>query len=140
MFQRIGSTRFFSWILLIFLAFMGSGHGGFQRTLDTPDIKRLRYWNFLDFSGRTGYIISTSSWRQCNQIVHLNLDITSPPFTASAEGPASLTILPAIAKEMVRWMGKGHGNDDWTIIDRQRIRLLLPRTQSLRRRGGSCNE
>jgi 3-hydroxyisobutyrate dehydrogenase len=30
--------------------------------------------------------------------------------------PASLNIIPAIAKEMDRWIEKGHGNDDWMII------------------------
>ncbi len=32
-----------------------------------------------------------------------------------------LTILPSIAKEMDRWIEKGHGNDDWTIIAKDNI-------------------
>ena len=34
---------------------------------------------------------------------------------------AHLTIIPAIAGEMDRWIGKGHGNDDWTIIAKDSI-------------------
>jgi 3-hydroxyisobutyrate dehydrogenase len=32
-----------------------------------------------------------------------------------------LTIIPAIAREMDRWIEKGHGNDDWTIIAKENI-------------------
>jgi 3-hydroxyisobutyrate dehydrogenase len=32
------------------------------------------------------------------------------------QAPATLNIIPAIAKEMDRWIEKGHGNDDWMII------------------------
>ncbi|HXB45523.1 MAG TPA: NAD(P)-dependent oxidoreductase [Puia sp.] len=35
---------------------------------------------------------------------------------AAEQGRCSLTIIPAIAKEMDRWIEKGHGNDDWTVI------------------------
>jgi 3-hydroxyisobutyrate dehydrogenase len=38
----------------------------------------------------------------------------------AAEGP-SLTIIPAIAKEMDRWIENGHGNDDWTIIAKDNV-------------------
>ena len=34
---------------------------------------------------------------------------------------AQLTIIPAIAGEMDRWIAKGHGNDDWTIIAKDNI-------------------
>jgi 3-hydroxyisobutyrate dehydrogenase len=33
----------------------------------------------------------------------------------------SLTVIPAIAKEMDRWIEKGHGNDDWTIIAKDNV-------------------
>jgi 3-hydroxyisobutyrate dehydrogenase len=33
----------------------------------------------------------------------------------------SLTILPVIAKEMDRWIEKGHGKDDWTVIAKENI-------------------
>jgi len=35
---------------------------------------------------------------------------------AAADGNISLTIIPAIAGLMDKWIEKGHGNDDWTII------------------------
>jgi 3-hydroxyisobutyrate dehydrogenase len=35
---------------------------------------------------------------------------------AAEPGRSPLTIIPAIAKEMDRWIEKGHGNDDWTVI------------------------
>jgi 3-hydroxyisobutyrate dehydrogenase len=31
------------------------------------------------------------------------------------------TIIPAIAKEMDRWIDKGHGSDDWTIIAKDNV-------------------
>ncbi|GAC1427346.1 MAG: NAD(P)-dependent oxidoreductase [Chitinophagaceae bacterium] len=34
---------------------------------------------------------------------------------------ASLTIIPAIAREMDRWIDKGHGKDDWTIIAKDNV-------------------
>jgi 3-hydroxyisobutyrate dehydrogenase len=37
------------------------------------------------------------------------------------QGQASLIIVPAIAKEMDRWIGKGHGNNDWTVIAKDNI-------------------
>jgi 3-hydroxyisobutyrate dehydrogenase len=37
------------------------------------------------------------------------------------EGNSHLTILPAIAKEMDRWIEKGHGSDDWTIIAKDNV-------------------
>jgi len=36
-------------------------------------------------------------------------------------GNASLTILPAIAKEMDRWIENGHGKEDWTIIAKDNV-------------------
>jgi 3-hydroxyisobutyrate dehydrogenase len=35
---------------------------------------------------------------------------------AAADGNISLTIIPAIAGLMDKWIEKGHGNDDWTVI------------------------
>lgn len=38
-------------------------------------------------------------------------------FLQSAEkGGSPLVVIPSIAKEMDRWIAKGHGNDDWTVI------------------------
>ena len=39
----------------------------------------------------------------------------------ATEGHAALNIIPAIAKEMDRWIEKGHGNDDWTVIAKDSI-------------------
>ena len=36
-------------------------------------------------------------------------------------GHGSLTIIPVIAKEMDRWIEKGHGKDDWTIIAKDNV-------------------
>ena len=35
---------------------------------------------------------------------------------AAAQGGTTLAVIPAIAVEMDRWIKKGHGNDDWTVI------------------------
>jgi 3-hydroxyisobutyrate dehydrogenase len=35
---------------------------------------------------------------------------------AAARGGVELAVVPAIAKEMDRWIALGHGNDDWTVI------------------------
>jgi 3-hydroxyisobutyrate dehydrogenase len=32
------------------------------------------------------------------------------------KGGVTLAVIPAIAAEMDRWIAKGHGNDDWTVI------------------------
>src|SRR5580700_1967591 len=32
------------------------------------------------------------------------------------QGGVTLAIIPAVAAEMDRWIGKGHGGDDWTVI------------------------
>jgi 3-hydroxyisobutyrate dehydrogenase len=37
------------------------------------------------------------------------------------EGGSTLNILPVIAGEMDRWIQKGHGNDDWTIIAKDNV-------------------
>ena len=39
----------------------------------------------------------------------------------AAKGNQPFTIIPAIAKEMDRWIGKGHGSDDWTIIAKDNV-------------------
>ncbi len=36
--------------------------------------------------------------------------------TAAEQNAANLVVLPAIAEEMDRWIEKGHGHDDWSII------------------------
>lgn len=35
---------------------------------------------------------------------------------AAQQGGTKLAVIPAIAAEMDRWIEKGHGNDDWTVI------------------------
>jgi 3-hydroxyisobutyrate dehydrogenase len=41
---------------------------------------------------------------------------------AEAEkGDLHLTIIPAIAKEMDRWIDKGFGNNDWSVIAKDNI-------------------
>jgi 3-hydroxyisobutyrate dehydrogenase len=35
---------------------------------------------------------------------------------AARQGHTNLAVIPAIAAEMDRWIEKGHGNDDWTVI------------------------
>jgi 3-hydroxyisobutyrate dehydrogenase len=40
---------------------------------------------------------------------------------AAAQGHSTLNIIPAIAKEMDRWIEKGHGNDDWTVIAKDNV-------------------
>jgi len=35
---------------------------------------------------------------------------------AAQQGDTTLAVIPAIAAEMDRWIAKGHGNDDWTVI------------------------
>jgi 3-hydroxyisobutyrate dehydrogenase len=35
---------------------------------------------------------------------------------AAAQGGTTLAVIPAIAAEMDKWIAKGHGNDDWTVI------------------------
>ena len=37
-------------------------------------------------------------------------------------GNMHLTIIPAIAEEMDRWIEKGHGHDDWTVIGKDSVR------------------
>lgn len=34
----------------------------------------------------------------------------------AAQGGTSLAVIPAIAAEMDKWIAKGHGGDDWTVI------------------------
>ena len=40
---------------------------------------------------------------------------------AAKKSDVKLAILPAIAAEMDRWIEKGHGNDDWTVIGKDSI-------------------
>jgi 3-hydroxyisobutyrate dehydrogenase len=35
---------------------------------------------------------------------------------AADRGGTLLAVIPAIAEEMDRWIDKGHGKDDWTVI------------------------
>lgn len=37
------------------------------------------------------------------------------------KGRVALKVIPAIAAEMDRWIGKGHGSDDWTVIAKDAI-------------------
>ncbi|HWV67198.1 NAD(P)-dependent oxidoreductase [Chitinophaga sp.] len=40
---------------------------------------------------------------------------------AASKSNVPLAVLPAIAAEMDRWIQKGHGNDDWTVIGKDSI-------------------
>ncbi len=40
---------------------------------------------------------------------------------AAKHGGAKLSVIPAIATEMDRWIEKGHGNDDWSVIAKDSI-------------------
>jgi 3-hydroxyisobutyrate dehydrogenase len=35
---------------------------------------------------------------------------------AAKQGNAKLSVIPVVANEMDRWIEKGHGTDDWTVI------------------------
>jgi 3-hydroxyisobutyrate dehydrogenase len=37
------------------------------------------------------------------------------------KGGVSLAVIPAIANEMDRWIAKGHGSDDWTVISKAAV-------------------
>ena len=37
-------------------------------------------------------------------------------------GGVGLAVLPAIAKELDRWIERGHAHDDWTVIARDALR------------------
>lgn len=39
----------------------------------------------------------------------------------AANGNAHLMVIPSVAKEMDRWIEKGHGNDDWTVIGKDAV-------------------
>lgn len=36
--------------------------------------------------------------------------------TAAEQGGGHLAVIPAVAAEMDRWIARGHGHDDWTVI------------------------
>jgi 3-hydroxyisobutyrate dehydrogenase len=40
---------------------------------------------------------------------------------AAKQGKTKLSVIPAIATEMDRWIEKGHGNDDWSVIAKDSI-------------------
>lgn len=40
---------------------------------------------------------------------------------AAKQGETKLSVIPAIAAEMDRWIEKGHGNDDWSVIAKDSI-------------------
>ncbi len=40
---------------------------------------------------------------------------------AAKQGNKQLTVIPAIAAEMDRWMEQGHGKDDWTVIGKDAV-------------------
>jgi len=37
------------------------------------------------------------------------------------EGNGALAVIPAIAAEMDRWIAKGYGNSDWTVIGKDSV-------------------
>lgn len=40
---------------------------------------------------------------------------------AAQQGGTKLTVIPSIAAEMDRWIEKGHGSDDWTVIGKDSV-------------------
>jgi 3-hydroxyisobutyrate dehydrogenase len=40
---------------------------------------------------------------------------------AAAKGGTKLAVIPAIATEMDRWIEKGHGSNDWTVIGKDAV-------------------
>ena len=40
---------------------------------------------------------------------------------AAAKGGTKLAVIPAIAAEMDRWIEKGQGNKDWTVIGKDSV-------------------
>ncbi|PSL46308.1 3-hydroxyisobutyrate dehydrogenase [Chitinophaga niastensis] len=40
---------------------------------------------------------------------------------AAKQGGTTLAVIPAIAAEMDRWIAKGHGTDDWTVIGKDAV-------------------
>jgi 3-hydroxyisobutyrate dehydrogenase len=40
---------------------------------------------------------------------------------AAKHGGTYLAVIPAIAAEMDKWIAKGHGNDDWTVIGKNAV-------------------
>ncbi|PSK95270.1 NAD(P)-dependent oxidoreductase [Taibaiella chishuiensis] len=40
---------------------------------------------------------------------------------AARQGKRPLTVIPAVAAEMDRWIDKGHGHDDWTVIGKDAV-------------------
>jgi 3-hydroxyisobutyrate dehydrogenase len=40
---------------------------------------------------------------------------------AAKHGGIDLAVIPAIATEMDKWIAKGHGNDDWTVIGKNAV-------------------
>jgi 3-hydroxyisobutyrate dehydrogenase len=40
---------------------------------------------------------------------------------AAKQGGTELFVIPAIAAEMDRWIEKGHGQDDWSVIAKDSI-------------------
>ncbi len=41
--------------------------------------------------------------------------------SAAKHGGTDLAVIPAIAAEMDKWIAKGHGNDDWTVIGKDAV-------------------
>ncbi|MFI5163511.1 MAG: NAD(P)-dependent oxidoreductase [Sphingobacteriales bacterium] len=41
--------------------------------------------------------------------------------SAAKEGGKKLNVIPVVAAEMDKWIEKGHGNDDWTIITKESL-------------------
>ncbi len=40
---------------------------------------------------------------------------------AAAQAGIQLAVIPAVAQEMDRWIAKGHGNDDWSVIGKDAV-------------------
>jgi 3-hydroxyisobutyrate dehydrogenase len=41
--------------------------------------------------------------------------------SAAKHGGTNLAVIPAVAAEMDRWIAKGHGTDDWTVIGKDAV-------------------
>ncbi len=39
----------------------------------------------------------------------------------AARAGVSLAVLPSIARELERWIERGHGHDDWTVIGKDAL-------------------
>ncbi|MGH7237592.1 MAG: NAD(P)-dependent oxidoreductase, partial [Candidatus Saccharimonadales bacterium] len=65
----------------------------------------------------TGGNFSTASWE-----LNMARKDAGLMIQAAIDGGARLAVIPAVADEMDRWIAKGHGADDWSVIAKDSIR------------------